>query len=196
MNYSLAQIMLVSSDSDWENVIWVQMLVLVILAVLVGIGSLVRAEADKFKDRVGHYPSRARRRDGQLRRQIKSLKELKDRCLGIVLKTARPGSVDATRAAGSGRPKSEPGRERDLAGGMEMLELDFLLSVVENTGIDDKNGVMMRKLSFNELVRRKQLEAADSKALKVYAINKDGLYGKDVQCEAIKELAERTGLRS
>jgi hypothetical protein len=85
-----------------------------------------------------------------------------------------------------------PGKERDLAGGMEMLELDFLLGVVESTKGDDKNDVMMRKLSFNELLRRDKQNHIDSIALTVYAVNQGNLYGKDIQCEAMKELTKRT----
>ncbi len=90
--------------------------------------------------------------------------------------------------------KDKPTKERgkDLHSGMELLELDLLLSVVENTKGGDENDVTMRKLNFNELLRRDQLNEADSSALKVYAINESNLYGKDVQCEAIKELTERT----
>jgi len=52
--------------------------------------------------------------------------------------------------------------------------------------------VMMRKLSFNELIRREQADTIDSNALKVYVIDKSGLYSKDIQCEAMKVLADRT----
>ena len=96
--------------------------------------------------------------------------------------------------AGQAKPKGESDREggRDLAGGMEMLELDFLLSIIENTRGDDKNDVMMRKLNFNELLRREQLNEIDSDALKVYAVDEGNLYGKDIQCQALKELTVRT----
>ena len=88
------------------------------------------------------------------------------------------------------------GGERNLGGGMEMLELDFLLSVVEKTGGDDKNDVMMRKLNFNELLRRGKQNQIDSGALKVYAVDSGNLYGKDIQCEAMKELTKRTAHKS
>ena len=88
------------------------------------------------------------------------------------------------------------GGERDLGGGMEMLELDFLLSVIERTEGDDKNDVMMRKLDFNELLRRGKQNQIDSGALKVYAIDSGNLYGKDIQCEAMKELTKRTAHKS
>ncbi len=107
----------------------------------------------------------------------------------------RPSAKDASGdVAGQQKPKGESDREggRDLAGGMEMLELDFLLSVVENTKGDDKNDVMMRKLNFNELLRREQLNEIDSNALKVYVVDEGNLYGKDIQCQAMKELTVRT----
>ncbi len=106
-----------------------------------------------------------------------------------------PSAKDASGdVAGQEKPKSELAAERgrDLAGGMEMLELDFLLSVVENTRGDDKNDVMMRKLNFNELLRREQLNEIDSNALKVYVVDEGNLYGKDIQCQAMKELTVRT----
>ena len=105
----------------------------------------------------------------------------------------RPSGIAASGdAAGRGKPTDASAGEKDLAGGMEMLEPDFLLSVVESTRGDDKNDVTMRKLTFNELLRREQLDTIDSNALKVYAVNKGNLYGKDVQCEAMKRLTERT----
>jgi len=98
--------------------------------------------------------------------------------------------------AGEVKPKDELGKERDLAGGMEMLELDFLLGVIENTKGDDENDVAMRKLGFNELLRREKQNQIDSSALTVYAINEGSLYGRDIQCEAMKELTKRTGHKS
>jgi hypothetical protein len=87
-------------------------------------------------------------------------------------------------------------REKDLAIGMEILDLDFLLSVVENTEGKDKNDVAMRRLTFDELLRREQLDTIDSNALKVYAMNEGELYGKVIQCEAMKVLTERTVRKS
>jgi len=93
---------------------------------------------------------------------------------------------------GAEKLRTDLDKERDLASGMEVLELDFLLGVVENTRGDDKNDVMMRKLVFNELLRQQQLDTIDSNALKVYAVDDGNLYGKDIQCEAMKKLTERT----
>lgn len=83
-------------------------------------------------------------------------------------------------------------RGRDLSSGMDLLDLDFLLSVVEETHGDAENEVTMRKLAFDDLTRRNMLHEIDSCSLKVYAMDIDGLYGKDIQCEALKELSVRT----
>ncbi len=81
---------------------------------------------------------------------------------------------------------------KDLHGGMELLELDFLLGIVENAEGNDENDVSMRKLNFLELLRREKQNQIDSSALKVYALNAGNLYGKHIQCQAMKELAKRT----
>ena len=104
------------------------------------------------------------------------------------------GLHQSAEAAGQEKPEGEGAteRNRDLRGGMELLELDFLLSIVENTRGNDQNDVTMRKLNFNEILRRSKQNQIDSNALTVYAVNAGDLYGKDIQCEATKELAKRT----
>lgn len=81
---------------------------------------------------------------------------------------------------------------RDMHSGMELLDLAFLLSIVESVEENEKTDVAMRKLCFNELVRTGQRSEIDSKALKIYAVDADELYGKEIQCQALQELAERT----
>ena len=81
---------------------------------------------------------------------------------------------------------------RDLQGGMELLELDFLLKVVENTEAATTNDVAMRTLCFNELIRTRRVSEIDSNALSVYAVDRGGHYGKDIQLAAMKELTKRT----
>ena len=113
------------------------------------------------------------------------------------MKRTGPGKVVEVRgqgkgAAGMGDGRGGPGKDRDLGSGMEMLDMDFLLNVVEHTKGDDKNDVTMRKLVFNELLRREQLEAVDSNSLKIYTVDEDNLYGKDIQCAAMRKLTERT----
>ena len=98
--------------------------------------------------------------------------------------------------AGEGKTRDELAKERDLAGGMEMLEMNFLLGVIEKTKSNDKNDVTMRKLGFNEVLRREKQTQIDSGVLTVYAVDDGNLYGKDVQCEAMKELTKRTSHKS
>ena len=106
-----------------------------------------------------------------------------------------PGKVVEVRGPGKGAAGA-PGTDRDLGSGMEVLELDFLLSVVEYTKGHDKNDVTMRKLAFNELIRREQVDTIDRSALKVYTVDETNLYGKDIQCEAMKKLTDRTPRKS
>jgi hypothetical protein len=143
----------------------VQILVIVILAVFLGIFSLAKARANKSKVHDQHQSQQK-----------------------LVSKTFNLSGV--ARAKSEDLPRK---REKDLHSGMELLGLNFLLSIVENTnGGDDEKDVAIRKLNFKELLRRGKLNQADSKALRKYAINKGNLYGKDIQCEAMKSLAERT----
>jgi hypothetical protein len=200
MEYSLSEIILAAGNSDEESAFLMQMLALVILAALAGVGSLIKTRKGKFKKRMQYYPKRARSRYSQPRWKIKTLKEFKNKCFGIFSKTVEAkaiieGSVsdfDAGDTADQERPGNKSARKRVLTDGMELLEVDFLVSTVENTKGDDKNEVMMRKFTFNELVRRERLDTVNSKPLKVYAINEDNLYGKNIQCEAMKELTRRT----
>ncbi len=204
MDHSLAQIILIAGNSDGEDTIWMQMLVFVVLAASFGVYSLVKTRAKQSGVQKQYYPAGVRNPQTRGLRQIKRLKELKDKCVGIFLKTAQPKAVTeehlfdlgAADTAGERKRKSEPGSERDLTGGMEMLKLDFLLGVIEKTESNDQRDVMMRKLGFNELMRREQLKAVDSNALKVYAMDEGNLYGESIQCGAMKELTERTALQS
>jgi len=83
-------------------------------------------------------------------------------------------------------------KSKDLHSGMELLEMDFLLGVVENTVSGDSKDVTMRRLNFEELNRRGKLGQVDSHSLAVYAVNAGDLYGKEIQCAATQELAHRT----
>jgi hypothetical protein len=165
--------LLAARNSEGDDTIWVNMLVIVILAVAFGIFSLAKAKANKSK--VEDLPRPKREHTGKT---FNSRKEW----LSPLSGPARAKSEDLHKK-----------REKDLQSGMELLEMDFLLNIVENTndGSDEKD-VVIRKLNFKELLRRGKLNQTDSKALRVYAINKGNLYGKDIQCEAMKSLAERT----
>jgi len=112
----------------------------------------------------------------------------------VETKRTGPGKVVEMRPSekNSSEEAAKESKERNLTGGMELLELDFLLSVIENTKGNDRNDVTMRKLSFNELIHREQADTIDSNALKVYAIDKNSLYSKVIQCEAMRALTDRT----
>jgi hypothetical protein len=199
MSHYLAQIILAASNSDGEDAFWTQMLVLVVFAALFGIGSLVKTRSNKLKKLKQDYP----RGDHMQRWPNKALTALKEKSLGISLKTPQSRAViqertfDFVDAGTTSHEKSKitSTKERDLHSGMEMLELDFLVGIVEKIESDDNSDVTMRKLGFNELLRRDQLKATDSKAIKVYALNDNNLYGRDIQCEAVKELAKRSRIK-
>jgi len=165
MNTLLTQTILAARNSEGDDTIWVQLLVIIILGVFLGIFSLAKAKASKSK--VEGPPLPKREHAGK--------------------------TFDLSGVAKAKSEGLHTKREKDLQSGMEILDSDFLLSIVENTnGGDDEKDVAMRKLNFKELLRRGELSQAESKALRTYAINKGNLYGKDIQCEALKSLAERT----
>jgi len=112
----------------------------------------------------------------------------------VETKRTGPGKVVEMRPSekNSSEEAAKESKGRNLTGGMELLELDFLLSVIENTKGNDRNDVTMRKLSFNELIHREQADTIDSNALKAYAIDKNSLYSKVIQCEAMRVLTDRT----
>ena len=134
------------------------------------------------------------------------LKELTSRSTGFLTKTVKQKFVAEENISGFGTANAinqkklkrdlDKEAKKDLAGGMELLELDFLLGAVENTNGNGKNDVMIRKLSFNELLRRKKLSVIDSSALKVYAKDAKSVYGRDIQCGAMNELSQRTVSKS
>jgi hypothetical protein len=202
MNSSLAEIILASNNTDEEGTFWIQLLVLIVLGAVVGIGSLIKTRAKRFKTQEQHGPEGGVRSPSHRRRQIEAFQKLKDKYVEITLKTEQPKTIikepkfdfEAAERSRGGKQVKETDKAtgRDVASGMEILELDFLLSIVEKTKGRNKKDVMMRKLVFNELVRRQQLGAVDSGVLNVYILNKSKLYSKDIQCEAMKALAERT----
>ena len=199
MNNSLGQILVIVSDSGADGTFWKQMLVLVILAVAAGIFSLVKTRAKRFQEQQD-YSGAGHRPRTQRHRRIGAVRELKDKWLGVLsgprqskaaLKERVPG-FGVAAISKQGDAKKQLATRKNLTSGMEMLGLDFLVMVVENTKDGDNDDVMMRKFSFDELVRRSQLKAVDSNSLRVYALDEDNFYGKDIQCEAMKELTERT----
>ena len=199
MNYFSAQIIIIAGNGAGEDAFWIQILMLAVLGFAVGVGSFFKTRSKKLKEQRRYYLEDIRNSQGRFNRRMKAPKEVKHRWLGVFPELLQSRVIaegvrvaDKTR---SGKRTNKPGRrtEKDLDSGMELLEPDFLLGIIKNTKSNDEKDVMMRKLGFNELVRRGQLCAASGNTLKVYAVDDGNLYGKDIQCEAMKELAERTG---
>lgn len=224
MNGLLIQTILAAGNNEGEDTVWIQMLVLVMLAASWGIYSLIKTRAKKLKGQQQDYPDdtsipgtqrrwrwqiqpRHRdiaRRKAVTQKPVTKTQEIRLQSPKPPQKAKLPSLVPAMKAHADelkefiSKPlkdlKDRPAKEKrkDLYSGMELLEPDFMLSIVENTKGGNKTDVTMRELNFNELLRREQLNDVDSNALKVYAINKGNLYGKDIQREALKELTERT----
>ena len=203
MNCFLIQAILIADVGDEENSFWMQALVFLLLAVSWWVHSLVSKKRNEFKEQqriaeeTGTCYTKPR---GRFRLPRKHIALCKDIVQKYITKTRdirfhiRHLPREPVPAFDSPEPATE--RNRDLQSGMELLELDFLVSIVENTKGNGQNDVTMRKLDFNEILRRGSLRCVNSEALKVYAVNKDNLYDKHIQCEAMGELAERTSHKS
>ena len=201
MNYFLIQALLIAGIGDEESTFWTQILVFLFVAVSWGVYSLVKNRQNEFKDRrqdlaeetSTHY-TKPRWQFQLPRKHIALCKDVAQKYITKAQGTRLHIPFDSPDTTSQEMPENKPATEKnkDLHSGMELLELDFLLSIVENTKGNGRNDVTMRKLNFNELLRRNKLNQINSKAVKVYAINQGNLYGKDIQCEAIRELAERT----
>jgi len=204
MNYFLIQAILIANIGDEESTFWIQILVFLVVAVSLGVYSLTKNNRSKHKDQqqnIAYTKSRWRfqlpHKPVALRKGIvqEYIARMKDTRHHIPNLSQEPKlDFDSLSTASQKNPKNTLATEKnkDLQSGMELLELDFLLSIVENTKGNDQNDVTMRKLNFNEVLRREKLSQVKSKVLTVYAINRGNLYGKDIQCEAMGELAERT----
>jgi len=214
MNYFLIQATLIAGIGDKESTFWIQILVFLLLAAFCGVYSLVKNKQNESKDQqqnlaeeTSTHHAKGRWRFQLPRKQIALCKDIaqkytaktQDMRLHIPNLPQEPIlDFDSPDTASQEKPENElpEKKSKDLHSGMELLESDFLLSIVENTEDNDQKDVTMRRLNFNELLRRKKLNQVNSKALKVYAINRGNLYDKDIQCEAMRELAERTGHKS
>jgi hypothetical protein len=212
--FSIKTIFLAASTNDTETTFWIQILVFLLLATCWWVYNLVRNKANRFKDNEQDIVNQARGYYTKGRRQSKPLNTHVAGEANVTHKYAariqemhlpameppqqpkfgfdNPGITGQPRA-GKKLPKQ---KMKDLNSGMELLELDFLLSVIGNTKGSDETDLIIRRLGFNELIRRGKLGYVSSYALKTYALNQGNLYGTDIQCEAIKELAERTAHHS
>ena len=214
MNGFLIQTILAAGNSNGEKNFWIQILVFLLVAVAWGVYSLVRKKPGQLRGNNQSLNARTGTGHLQSHRQLnlshKRITHLKNavqkyaaKAKNIPLHIRKPSkesmlNLDTAETASRGKLKNESAGQRgaDLTSGMELLELDFLLDIVANTGGHDKNNVTMRKLGFYELVRRAELGRVSSSKLKVYAINQDALFDKNIQCEAIRELSRKTADRS
>ena len=70
--------------------------------------------------------------------------------------------------------------------------LAAILDIVENVDSTDEAEVGMRKLGLHELMRTSRISEVDSNILRYYCMDEDGVFDRQIQFEAMKELAERT----
>jgi hypothetical protein len=193
MNGPLAEIILAANNMDEENAFWITMLMLVVLGGVVGVVSLARSRAKRFKSQKQHQSGGGSR---PYRHGSEQIRAVKDKYVEFFLKTAQPKTDSQEllfdfEAAGKAKVGKQK-KERDLSSGMEILDLDFLVKIVEKTRGKNKKNVTMRQLVFNELVRREKLDVIKSKTLNIYTINKGNVYSKNIQSEAMRELSKRT----
>ena len=200
---------------DSEEGFWVQLLVIVLLAAGIGVYGVAKS---RIKKQAGPLSARPRQQAGGelkefysrfigaarsavIRKPVRfaELKKTEDRRQRTEDKypssVIRPlSSFEAAQPSVKGRPFfAEATKGKDLKSGMELLAKDFLVGVVEETNAVDRLDIAMRRMCFNELIRREELSAIASDALKVYILDEGGFYGKVIQCAAMKELAGRTG---
>jgi hypothetical protein len=201
MSELLTKIIFIAANSNGNDTFWIQMLILVILVASFGVFSLIKTKSNRGKEQQQDYtenvPSGVTKR--RWKWQIQSLQGNIAHQTAVARQSLAKNQKMAAKLMKEQKLRfgdtNKKKAQKDLQSGMELLELDFLLSVVEDTQGDDSNTVTMRKLSFDELVRRDRLHTVDSNALKVYAKNTNSLYGKTIQCKAIEELTERTAHR-
>jgi hypothetical protein len=147
---------------DSEETLWVQLLVIVVLAAGGGVYTLAKSRAKRIR------------------------RTANDEIIETLI--SRPSSFVTRQFNQDGRRTTG----RDLKSGMELLEKEFLVGVVEHIDAADNQDIAMRGMCFAELVRRGQLSALLSEALKAYILDEGGFFGKTVQREAMAELAGRT----
>lgn len=202
---------------DGEETIWIQLLVLVILAASVGVVGLIKKHRGRYGS-VGFFARHifnglVRRGQDLAKWQARRMSELRQALvttirrtqtkLGLIFNPDTSGTKINQEHKGlsairldtpkSGRPAPLAKRgERDFNSGMELLTSDFLVEVVERTGSIEMRDVTMRNLCFTELVRRGELAALSSDALKAYTLDTEGVFDKSIRCQAMKELADRT----
>jgi hypothetical protein len=199
---------------DGEETFWIQLLVLVILAAGVGFFGVIKkhrvrygAAREIIRNKLNGIVRRGRdiailwsRLISEIREALIPFIHRTQTKLGLIFNPGASGTkineeVRGLTAIRPDTPKS--GRatkqgKRNFNSGMELLTRDFLVEVVERTGSVEMQDVTMRNLCFTELVRRGELLAVSSDALKTYTMNTEGIFDKSIRYQAMKELASRT----
>jgi hypothetical protein len=160
--------------ADGEDAIYLQLLVVVILAAAGGVYTLARSRARK--GRPWHLPRKP----------------------AFLSQLTSPRSAASQTAATVEPAVSEipAPKKRDTKTGLEIVNREFLVEVVERTDAVDNLDISMRSMCFDELVRRNELSALSSEALKVYVLNESEFFSKTIRREAMTQLAGRTGQKT
>ncbi len=189
----------IAAYSNDEETIWVTMLVFAVIAAGAGVWSFVKKKPGRLDERQDDFPyysssSEAGHHKWKGPLQQQGAIETPEKHFVVTSSTQSSSDLEMALAKTPlSRKRSSAGRKQaDRKEGMELLDLDFLLSVVSDTEHNGSADVTMHELIFKELIRRKKLSEIESNVLKEYVLNKGSLYSKDIQCEAIKELALRT----
>ncbi len=190
MNFFLIQAILIANIGDEDTRFWMQILIFLLLAAGWGVYSLLKNDLGKHKEQQQNLAEETSPYYAKSRWRF----QLPHKPDILNLSQEPVPGLDNPGTAASKNTKNKPAKKKtkDLQSGMELLELDFLLSIVENTEGNGQNNVTMRKLNFNEVLRREKLSQVNSKALAVYTVDQSDLYGKNIQCKAMQELAQRT----
>jgi LPXTG-motif cell wall-anchored protein len=181
----IVQTMLASGTGDGNQTFWMVMLMIVLLSSGIGLWTLVRRKA-------GQTNSQDESSDYSVAFQTATRQHTKADFPQESFGNSAPEIARAAKLFN--HPSKNPSRRKlaDLESGLELLEQPFLAGVVSNTGSRSKLDIQMRKIAFMELARREKLGDIASKVLKVYAKNQENLFGKTIQCQAIRQLSVRT----
>jgi hypothetical protein len=210
MNYFLIQAIQIDDIDDAENGFFMQILVFLLVAISLVVYFHVKNIRSKRKEQQQSLPEEARTHNSKPIWRFLLLHKYFSPRKGIVQKyiakmkgaqysVSNPSQepefdFDRSDTAIHKKPEKKlaKGQNKNLHSGMELLELDFLLSIVENIKGNNQKDITIRKLNFNEVFRREKLNQVKSKVLTVYATDQSNLYGKDIQCQAMRELTNRT----
>lgn len=203
--------------SDGEEAIWAQMLVVVLLAAGGGIYAFIKTrplshksraglaeanhnivnrgivEVSRFIQTVGRQIPTQRAGKNQA---VNKTSQINDYTPAVTRAAIQPDTRQNRKAVLDTQPDKSPPLgtgKRDLEKGMELLDSGFLARVIEQAVDADGLKIEMQKMCFAELMRRRELAAISSEALRAYTLDKNNFYGKIIQRQAMEELFHRTG---